>query len=192
MQSEQNPVAEGRGLITVVLVDDEPLIRSALAQALSVGELDLVGEAADAQAAIRMVLDLRPDVVLMDLRLPGISGVEAIEQLGLLAPASRILVLTRSEQNRVVEAIVAGANGYILKSAPPEAIAAAVKATAAKQPSKPSAAASPNCRFESSTAASPRPGASDLVGVARIHRAGVNRPEGALERVDGQLARAGE
>src|SRR5436853_477906 len=131
MQSEQDPAADGRGLITVVLVDDEPLIRSALGQALSVGGLDLVGEAADARDAIRMVLDLRPDVVLMDLRLPGMSGVEAIWQLGLLAPASRVLVLTRSEQNRVVEAIVAGASGYILKSAPPEAIAAAVRATAA-------------------------------------------------------------
>jgi DNA-binding NarL/FixJ family response regulator len=131
MQSEQNPAVERRGPVTVVLVDDESLIRSALAQALSVGGLDLVGEAADAQAAIRMVLDLRPDVVLMDLRLPGMSGVEAIGQLGLLAPASRVLVLTRSEQNRVIEAIVAGASGYILKSAPPEAIAAAVRATAA-------------------------------------------------------------
>jgi DNA-binding NarL/FixJ family response regulator len=131
MQSEQDPAADGRGLITVVLVDDEPLIRSALGQALSVGGLDLVGEAADARDAIRMVLDLRPDVVLMDLRLPGMSGVEAIWQLGLLAPASRVLVLTRSEQNRVVEAIVAGASGYILKSAPPEAIAAAIRATAA-------------------------------------------------------------
>jgi DNA-binding NarL/FixJ family response regulator len=67
----------------------------------------------------------------MDLRLPGISGVEAIEQLGLLAPASRVLVLTRSEQNRVVEAIIAGASGYILKTAVPEAIIGAVKATAA-------------------------------------------------------------
>jgi DNA-binding NarL/FixJ family response regulator len=131
MQREQNPVAERRGPVTVVLVDDEPLIRGALAQALSVGGLDLVGEAADAQAAIRMVLDLRPDVVLMDLRLPGMSGVDAIARLGLLAPASRVLVLTRSEQNRVVEAIVAGASGYILKTAPPETIAAAVRATAA-------------------------------------------------------------
>ena len=62
---------------------------------------------------------------------PGLSGVQAIEQLGLLAPASRVLVLTRSEQNRVVEAIIAGASGYILKSAPAEAIITAVRATAA-------------------------------------------------------------
>ena len=55
---------------------------------------------------------------------------QAIEQLGLLAPASRVLVLTRSEQNRVVEAIIAGASGYILKTAPPEAIVVAVRATA--------------------------------------------------------------
>ena len=67
----------------------------------------------------------------MDLRLPGISGVDAIEQLALLAPATRVLVLTRSEQNRVVEAIIAGASGYILKNAPPEAIVSAVRATAA-------------------------------------------------------------
>jgi DNA-binding NarL/FixJ family response regulator len=131
MRSEQNPVAARHGPITVVLVDDEQLIRRALADALSVGGLELVGEAADAQDGVRMVLDLRPDVVLMDLRLPDMSGVEAIAQLGLLAPASRVLVLTRSEQNRVVEAIVAGASGYILKSAPPETIAAAVRATAA-------------------------------------------------------------
>ena len=65
-------------------------------------------------------MDVRPDVVLVDLRLPGMSGVGVIEQLGLLAPASRVLVLTRSEQNRVVEAIVAGASGYILKTAPPD------------------------------------------------------------------------
>jgi DNA-binding NarL/FixJ family response regulator len=119
------------GAITVVLVDDEHLIRGALSQALCSGGLDVVGEAANGEDAIEMVLDLRPDVVLMDLRLPGISGVEAIGRLGMLAPASRVLVLTRSEQNRVVEAIVAGARGYILKSAPPEAILGAVRATAA-------------------------------------------------------------
>jgi len=78
-----------------------------------------------------VVVDLRPDVVLIDLRLPGTAGVETIERLTMLAPATRILILTRSEQNRVVEAIVAGADGYILKSATPDAIVAAVRATAA-------------------------------------------------------------
>jgi DNA-binding NarL/FixJ family response regulator len=130
MSGQHGPVVE-RGPVTVVLVDDESLIRAALSQMLSTGGLEVVGEAASGEDAVEMVLDLRPDVVLMDLKLPGISGVAAIEQLGLLAPASRVLVLTRTEQNRVVEAIVAGANGYILKSAAPEAIIGAVWATAA-------------------------------------------------------------
>ena len=131
MGPEQNFAPEIQLPITVVLVDDERLIRAALARALSDSRIELVGEAANAEDGIEIVVDVRPDVVLMDLRLPGLSGVQAIEQLGLLAPASRVLVLTRSEQNRVVEAIVAGASGYILKSAPPEAIISAVRATAA-------------------------------------------------------------
>ncbi|HWX88451.1 MAG TPA: response regulator transcription factor [Solirubrobacteraceae bacterium] len=128
MSAQQSSIERA---ITVVVVDDEHLIRDALTRALRGGGLDVVGEAANGEDAVEMVLDLRPDVVLMDLRLPGISGIEAIERLGLLAPASRVLVLTRSEQNRVVEAIVAGASGYILKSAPPETILGAVRATAA-------------------------------------------------------------
>jgi DNA-binding NarL/FixJ family response regulator len=117
--------------ITVVVVDDEQMIRGALAQTLTGAGLDLVGEAANAHDAIELVLDLRPDVVLIDIPLPGYSGVPAIDRLALLAPASRVLVLARAEENRVVEAIVAGASGYILKTAPPEAIIAAVRATAA-------------------------------------------------------------
>jgi DNA-binding NarL/FixJ family response regulator len=112
-------------------VDDEHLIRSALGGALRDGGVDLVGEAANAPDAIRVVLELRPDVVLMDLRLPGGSGVGAVRQLSHLAPNSAILILTRTEQNRVVEAIVAGASGYILKTATPAAIVAAIEATAA-------------------------------------------------------------
>lgn len=132
MLPEDSPsAAERRPPITVVLVDDEELIRVALDQALASSGLELVGEAATGEDAIELVVDVRPDVVLMDLQLPGISGVQAIQQLGLLAPVSRVLVLTRSEQNRVVEAIIAGANGYILKTAPVEAIISAVKATAA-------------------------------------------------------------
>jgi two-component system, NarL family, nitrate/nitrite response regulator NarL len=132
MRTEVNPsAAEPRPPITVALVDDEQLIRAALAPALSSSGLELVGEATTGEDAIELVVDLRPDVVLMDLQLPAMSGVQAIEQLGLLAPTSRVLVLTRSEQNRVVEAIIAGAHGYMLKSAPIEAIINAVKATAA-------------------------------------------------------------
>ena len=131
MSIDRSIGAERRRPITVIIVDDESLIRSVLLRALSRGGLSVVGEAANAEDAVRMVLDVRPDVVLMDPRLSGNSGVEAIAQLGLLAPASSILVLTRSEQNRVVEAIIAGASGYILKSATPEAIVSAVRATAA-------------------------------------------------------------
>ena len=131
MPGQQDSTTETPRPITVVVVDDEQIIRRALAQTLTGGGLDLVGEASNAQDALRLVVDVRPDVVLMDLRLPDSPGVQAIEQLALLAPASRILILTRTDQNRVVEAIVAGASGYILKTAPPEAIIAAVKATGA-------------------------------------------------------------
>ena len=131
VQTEESPRAEFHRPTTVVLVDDEQLIRGAIAQALASNGLELVGEAGNGDDAIRIVVDVRPDVVLMDMRLPGTSGVDAIEQLGLLAPASRILVLTRSEENRVVEAIIAGASGYILKTADPQAIISAVEATAA-------------------------------------------------------------
>jgi two-component system, NarL family, response regulator LiaR len=120
-----------RPSITIVLVDDEPMIRAGLAQTLSGDGLEVIGEAGNGDDALGLVLDLRPDVVLIDIKLPGISGVEAIGRLGLLAPASKVLVLTRTEQNRVVEAIIAGASGYILKTAPPKAITSAVRATAA-------------------------------------------------------------
>jgi DNA-binding NarL/FixJ family response regulator len=124
-------MAEHSRPITVVLVDDEELVRGAVAQALTAGGLELVGEATNAADAVKAVVDLRPDVVLMDIKLHGSEGVATVEALGLLAPASRVLILTRTEQNRVVEAIVAGANGYILKTARPDAIVAAVRATAA-------------------------------------------------------------
>ncbi len=131
MPTERRSGAERRQTVTVVVVDEDPVARSALAQTLSDNWLDVVGEAANGEAAIELVLDLRPDVVLTEITLPGMSGVEAIRQMGLLAPVSRVLVLTRSEHNQVVQAIMAGATGYILKTAPSEAIIAAVRATAA-------------------------------------------------------------
>ena len=131
MSTEPRSGAARERSITVVLVDDDWMSRSTLAQTLTGAGLEVVGEATNGEDAIEIVLDVRPDVVLIAINLPGISGVQAIERLGLLTPASRVLVLTHSEQNQVVEAIVAGASGYILKTAPPKAIIAAVTATAA-------------------------------------------------------------
>jgi len=116
--------------ISIVLVDDEHLIRSTLASGIREAGLDLVGEADTAADAVRLVVELRPDVVLMDHRLPGSQGVVAVEQLASRADGTRILILTRAEHNLVIEAIVAGACGYILKSSPVAAIIAAVVATA--------------------------------------------------------------
>jgi DNA-binding NarL/FixJ family response regulator len=127
----QDADAQHRQRITVALVDDEPLIRRALFQALTSGGIDLVSEADSAEDATAMVIDLRPDVVLMDIKLRGSGGAQTIEQIAHLAPGSHVLVLTRTEHNQVVEAIVVGASGYILKTAPPGEIIAAVRATAA-------------------------------------------------------------
>jgi NarL family two-component system response regulator LiaR len=129
--SQHQSVSERGRSITVAVVDDEPLVRGALGEALARDGLEFVGEAGNTVEAIGLVLDVRPDVVLMDIKLPGSPHLEAIEQLSRLAPASRILILTRTEENRVIEAIVAGASGYILKTAPVPAIIAAVRATAA-------------------------------------------------------------
>jgi two-component system, NarL family, nitrate/nitrite response regulator NarL len=131
MPTERDPSTERRRPITVVLVDDERLFRTALAQTLVGAGLDLIGEATSMEDAVDVVVDLRPDVVLIDIRLPGISGLQAIERLALFAPTSRILVLARAEENRVVEAIIAGASGYILKTSPSSQIIAAIRATAA-------------------------------------------------------------
>jgi DNA-binding NarL/FixJ family response regulator len=130
VSAERRTGGDRRRAITVVSVDDEPIIRAMLTQMLTGNGLKLIGEADNGQDAVDLVLDLRPDVVIMDLGLPGITGVQATEQISLLAPASRVLILTGSEQNSVVEAIVAGASGYVLKTAPTEEIVAAVIATA--------------------------------------------------------------
>lgn len=89
MQTRQDSTDRHRAPITLVLVDDERIIRGALTQSLTSAGFDIVAEAANAQDAVRLVVDLRPDVVLMDLRLPDRAGVETVEQITLLAPASR-------------------------------------------------------------------------------------------------------
>jgi DNA-binding NarL/FixJ family response regulator len=118
--------------VTLVLVDSQALIRDALKQLLSADGLKVVGEARSGEEGVRLVVDRRPDVVLVELSLRGMSGVETIQRLSGLAPGSRILVLTDSEDpHAVVEAILAGACGYLLKSTPPDELVGAVRASAA-------------------------------------------------------------
>jgi DNA-binding NarL/FixJ family response regulator len=125
----------GRGsteLIRVVVVDDHDVFRRGLAGLLREHSLDVVGEAATGEEAVALVAGRAPDVVVMDLNLPGKSGIEAIRELASSAPQTRVLVLTISGGDaEVTEAILAGACGYLLKDASIGDILSGVTAAAA-------------------------------------------------------------
>jgi DNA-binding NarL/FixJ family response regulator len=116
--------------IAVLLIDDEPSVRDRLARTLRHSGLDVVGESHSGDHAMNLVLELRPDVVMIDIRLPGPAGIRLIEEIAVHAPDSRVLVLTRPGRNQVLEAIIAGATGYILKTADPELVVRAIRDTA--------------------------------------------------------------
>jgi len=100
----------------VLLVDDHDLFRTGLRNLLADQGVDVVGEAQTGAEALGLVRELAPDVVVMDLNMPGMSGVEATRQINVLAPLTRVLVLTISDQDAdVMDAILAGASGYLLK-----------------------------------------------------------------------------
>jgi len=100
----------------VILVDDHDLFRTGLRNLLSDEGVDVVGEAQTGAEALGLVRELAPDVVVMDLNMPGMGGVEATRQINVFAPLTRVLVLTISEQDAdVMDAILAGASGYLLK-----------------------------------------------------------------------------
>ncbi len=118
--------------IRVLLVDDHDLFRSGLRRLLAEHGLSDIAEAASGEEALAAIADLAPDVVIMDLTMPGLSGVETTRRLAESAPGARVLVLTVSDdQEDVLEAIAAGADGYLLKSASPEEIVSGVEAAAA-------------------------------------------------------------
>jgi DNA-binding NarL/FixJ family response regulator len=107
----------------ILIVDDHPLTRDALAALLEQGGFEIAGRAADAESAIAGAAELRPDLVLLDLSLPGMSGVEALPLLREAAPDAEVVVLTASgTEENLLGAIRAGAAGYLLKSEPPERI----------------------------------------------------------------------
>ncbi len=102
--------------LRVLLVDDHDLFRTGLRNLLEEEGVVVVGEAGTGNEALRMVEELAPDVVVMDLNMPGMTGVEATRQIASVAPLARVLVLTISDQDGdVLDAILAGACGYLLK-----------------------------------------------------------------------------
>ncbi|MEU2778101.1 response regulator transcription factor [Streptomyces sp. NPDC007162] len=119
-------------MTTVLIVDDQPLQRYAFHLLLdSVPETDVVGEAAHGTEAVRMAAELRPDVVLMDVRMPGMDGIEATRRITAAGDRSRVLVLTTFDLDEYVHAALrAGASGFLLKDARPEELIAGIRAVA--------------------------------------------------------------
>lgn len=120
------------GAIRLVIVDDHPVVRDGLSSMFARDpEFEVVGEAADGAEAVRVAEALRPDVVLMDLRMPGMDGVSATRELVRRGSGVRVLVLTTYDTDSdVLPAIEAGATGYLLKDAPRDELLRAVRAAA--------------------------------------------------------------
>jgi DNA-binding NarL/FixJ family response regulator len=117
---------------SVALVDDQALVRDGLRLILELAGVDVVGEAADGEEGVRLVLDRRPDVVLMDLRMPRMDGIEATRRLVVAGVPTRILVLTTFDgEEHAYQALRAGASGYLLKDVGGDRLVAAVEAAAA-------------------------------------------------------------
>jgi DNA-binding NarL/FixJ family response regulator len=109
----------------ILIVDDHPLTREALSSLLGAHGFDVVGVAEDGEQAIVEVARLRPDLVLLDLSMPGLDGLTALPRLREAAPETEVVVLTASgTEENLLAAIRAGAAGYLLKTEPPEKIAA--------------------------------------------------------------------
>jgi len=120
----------GEGRIRVVLVDDHGVIRAGLRQLLAgTDDIEVVGEAEDGAGAVEVVARTRPDVVLMDLQMPGVDGVTATRMIVERGLGADVLVLTSySDSDRIVGALDAGAVGYLLKDADPEDVLAGIRA----------------------------------------------------------------
>jgi len=119
-------------MIRILVVDDHPVVRQGLVAMLGYeGDLEVVGEAADGAEAVRQILKLQPDIVLLDLRLPQLSGVEVMKQVRAQNSQVRFLVLTTYDTDEYIgPALAAGAQGYLLKDTTPEELLRAVRSLA--------------------------------------------------------------
>ncbi len=119
----------------VLLVDDQPLLRTGFRMILSAeADLQVVGEAGDGASAVELARRLRPDVVLMDIRMPGMDGIQATRALagpGVEDPIKVLILTTFDLDEYVIESLRAGASGFLLKDAPPEDLVEAIRIVAA-------------------------------------------------------------
>jgi DNA-binding NarL/FixJ family response regulator len=120
------------GAVRVVLVDDEAMVRVGLRMVLSTEpDIEVVGEAQDGAAAELVAAEVRPDVVLMDIRMPGVDGLEGARRVLASVPDTRVVMLTTFDEDAYVEAALrAGVSGFLLKVAPPERLIDAVRTVA--------------------------------------------------------------
>jgi len=123
---------ERTGPIRIVIADDQPLVRAGLRQLMDDhDDIEVVSEARDGATAVAAVLAHRPDVVLMDLRMPGVDGIEATRSITAAGVTTRVLVLTTfDDDGLVIEAVRAGASGYVLKGIEPDDLADAIRTVA--------------------------------------------------------------
>jgi DNA-binding NarL/FixJ family response regulator len=121
------------GMTRVLIVDDHPIVRAGLVALVeSADDLDVVGVGSTGLEAVDLATSLTPDVVLMDLRMPGLDGDEATARILAAVPATRVVILTTYESDdAILRAIGAGASGYLLKAAPEAELLAGIRAVAA-------------------------------------------------------------
>lgn len=119
--------------IRVMLVDDHEVVRLGLVAALETEDhISIVAQAEDGESAVQIATTMQPDVILMDILLPGIDGIEACRQVKEASPQTSVVMLTsHTKQEAVLSAIMAGASGYVLKNTAPRAIVSAIRSAAA-------------------------------------------------------------
>jgi DNA-binding NarL/FixJ family response regulator len=174
-------------MTTVLIADDQALVRVGLRKILEAEpDMSVVGEAGDGEEAAAEARRLRPDVVLMDIRMPVLDGIEATRRIVATQPGTRVLILTTfSLDTYVYDALRAGASGFMLKDAPPEEIAAAVRIIASGEallaPAVTRSVIEEFARQRPAAAPIPRPGIADLTPreqeVLELLARGMSNPE---------------